>query len=36
MGEYTFPDDYKATIQVIVNPEEKTLKIHRQRYWYDC
>ena len=26
MGEYTFPDDYKATIQVIVNPEEKTLK----------
>ena len=26
MGEYTFPDDYKANIQVIVNPEEKTLK----------
>ncbi len=26
MGEYTFPDDYKAKIQVIVNPEEKTLK----------
>lgn len=23
MGEYTFPDDYKANIQVIVNPEEK-------------
>ncbi len=26
MGEYTFPDDYKKEIQVIVNPEEKTLK----------
>ena len=26
MGEYTFPDDYKAKIEVIVNPEEKTLK----------
>ncbi len=26
MGEYTFPDDYKKQIQVIVNPEEKTLK----------
>ncbi len=26
MGEYTFPDDYKKEIQVIVNPEEKTVK----------
>ena len=26
MGEYSFPDDYKAKIDVIVNPEEKTLK----------
>ena len=26
MGEYTMPDDYKAQIQLIVNPEEKTLK----------
>ena len=26
MGEYELPDDYKAKIQVIVNPEEKTLK----------
>ncbi len=26
MGEYTLKDDYKAKIQVIVNPEEKTLK----------
>ena len=26
MGEYTFPVDYKANIQVEVNPEEKTLK----------
>lgn len=26
MGEYNFPDNYKANIQVIVNPEEKTLK----------
>ena len=26
MGEYTLPDDYKGKIQVIVNPEEKTLK----------
>ena len=26
MGEYALPDDYKAKIQVIVNPEEKTLK----------
>ena len=36
MGEYSFPDDYKTNIQVIVNPEEKDIKIHRQRYWYDC
>ncbi|MCM1039173.1 MAG: molecular chaperone HtpG [Ruminococcus sp.] len=27
MGEYTLPDDYKAKIQIIVNPEEKTLKV---------
>ena len=26
MGEYTLPDDYKGNIQVIVNPEENTLK----------
>ena len=26
MGEYALPDGYKAKIQVIVNPEEKTLK----------
>lgn len=26
MGEYTMPDGYKAKIQLIVNPEEKTLK----------
>ena len=26
MGEYTLPDDYEAEVQVIVNPEEKTLK----------
>ena len=26
MGEYSFPDDYKAQMNVIVNPEEKTLK----------
>jgi molecular chaperone HtpG len=26
MGEYEIPADYKAKIQVIVNPEEKTLK----------
>ncbi len=26
MGEYTLPDDYKAKIQVVVNPEEKTLQ----------
>ena len=26
MGEYTFPDDYESKIEVIVNPEEKTLK----------
>ena len=26
MGEYELSDDYKAKIQVIVNPEEKTLK----------
>ena len=28
MGEYTLPADYKAKIQVIVNPEEKTLKLN--------
>ena len=26
VGEYTLPEDYKAEVQVIVNPEEKTLK----------
>ena len=26
MGEYTLPDGYKGKIQVLVNPEEKTLK----------
>lgn len=26
MGEYSLPDGYKAKIQVLVNPEEKTLK----------
>ena len=26
MGEYTLPDDYKAKIQVIVDPKNKTLK----------
>ncbi len=26
MGEYTLPNDFKAKIQIIVNPEEKTLK----------
>lgn len=26
MGEYSFPDDYKAKIEVVVNPEDKTLK----------
>ena len=26
MGEYSMPEDYKAAIQVLVTPEEKTLK----------
>ena len=26
IGEYTFPDNYKNKIQVVVNPEKKTLK----------
>ena len=26
MGEYSLPDDFKAKIEVVVNPEEKTLK----------
>ncbi|HIU74282.1 MAG TPA: molecular chaperone HtpG [Candidatus Pelethocola excrementipullorum] len=26
VGDYQFPEDYKAKIEVIVNPEEKTLK----------
>ena len=26
MGEYTFPDDYRPSIQVIVNPTDKTIK----------
>ena len=26
MGDYTFPEDYKAKVEVIVNPEKKTLK----------
>lgn len=28
MGEYTLPEDYKAKVQVVVNPEEKTLKFN--------
>ena len=27
MGEYTFPEDYKAKVEVIVNPEEKSITI---------
>ena len=27
MGEYTLPEDYKAQIQVLVNPAKKTIKI---------
>ena len=27
MGEYTLPEKYKAQVQVLVNPDEKTLKI---------
>ena len=27
MGEYALPDGYKAKMEVIVNPEEKTLKL---------
>ena len=27
MGEYELPDDYEPKIQILVNPEEKTLKI---------
>ena len=26
MGEYSLPEDYKAKVEVLVNPEEKTLK----------
>ena len=26
MGEYTLPEKYKPQIQIIVNPDEKTLK----------
>ncbi|MEH2956151.1 molecular chaperone HtpG [Candidatus Merdisoma sp. JLR.KK011] len=26
MGEYTYPEDFKNTVRVVVNPEEKTLK----------
>ena len=26
MGEYQMPDDYKPSIQLVVNPEEKTMK----------
>ena len=26
MGEYQMPDDYKPSIQVVLNPEEKTMK----------
>ena len=35
MGEYTFPDDYKPAIQVVVNSEAKTLKFIDNRYRYD-
>ena len=27
MGEYTFPENYKPAIQVVVNSEEKTLNL---------
>ena len=26
MGEYEYPEDYKKKIEVVVNPDEKTLK----------
>ena len=31
MGEYSFPENHKNKIQVIVNPEEKTLKFIEDR-----
>ena len=27
MGEYNLPEDYEPKIQILVNPEEKTLKV---------
>ena len=27
MGEYTLPDDYKAKIEIVVSPEDKTIKV---------
>ena len=27
MGEYTLPEDFEAKVEVILNPEEKTIKI---------
>ena len=27
MGEYTLPEDFEAKVQVVLNPEEKTIKI---------
>ena len=29
MGEYTLPDDYKARVQVRVNPDRKNIEIYR-------
>ena len=27
MGEYTFPDNYKPQVQIVVNPDEKTISV---------
>ncbi len=35
MGEYQLPDDYKPAIQVVVNPEDKTLKFIDNGTWHD-
>ena len=29
MGEYTLPDDYKAKVEVRVDPDRKDLEIYR-------
>lgn len=35
MGEYSLPENYKGRIDVVVDPDKKTLTFTDNRSWYD-